>query len=148
MKLAHALIAKSIAETIFIASLAVAFYFSSFPPVFRGWGEVQPRAISGWVVDRFSPFDRVEVQLFVDGEFITSSKANLSRPDVVTAGWARDEWHGFSFTMISLRPGPHEARVYALHASANRARQSLQLIGDPIPFSVDESGSLRSDLHE
>lgn len=142
MKLAHVLIAKSISETILVAALVVAFYFWTFPPSFKGWGEVQPHAISGWVVNQFSPFERVEVQLFVDGEFVAGGRADLSRPDVVEAGWARDEWHGYTLSVASLRPGSHLARVYALHTSGGGTRQSLLLVGDPLLIDVDEAGVL------
>jgi len=141
MRLAHALIVKSIIETLFVASLAIGFYFAAFPPSFQGWGEVQPHTISGWAVNQLAPYERVEVQLFIDGAFVARAEANLSRRDVVLAGWARDEWHGYAFPIPALPPGSHEARVYAVHASDNASRLSLQLVGDPLPFTVDDSGS-------
>jgi hypothetical protein len=67
--------------------------------------------------------------------------ASLSRPDVLAAGWSRDEWHGYSFPMAGLTPGVHEARVYALHSSGKGARYTLQLLGDPIQFEVRTDGS-------
>ena len=140
MKLIHALIAKSLAETLLVGSLAVAFYLSAFPPTFHGWGETWPRGIAGWVVNQAGPWERVEVQLFIDGKFVAAGTASEPRPDVVQAGWARDEWHGYKFSAPSLSIGVHEARVYALHASGRGFRQSLQLVGDPILFSVDRDG--------
>jgi hypothetical protein len=143
MKLIHALIAKSIAETILVAALAVAFYFTAFPPYFHGWSEVTPHAISGWVVNQHEPGNRVEVQLFIDGKFVATGTANLSRADVVAAGWANDEWHGYTFVAPALAEGDHEARVYALHASGHGVRQTLQLVGDPITLRVDQNGALQ-----
>lgn len=145
MKLVHALIAKSLAETILVATLAVAFYLSAFPPSFHGWGEALPHSIAGWAVNQAQPWERVEVQLFIDGKFVSSSTASQSRPDIVLAGWSRDQWHGYAFEAPTLTPGPHEAKVYATHASGGGMRQTLQLVGDPIRFLVDDSGSL-SDL--
>ena len=142
MKLVHALIAKSLAETILVAALAVAFYLSAFPASFHGWGELTPHTISGWVVDQHAPSDRVVVQLFIDGKFVASSTANLSRPDIVAPGWAKDEWHGYTFDVLTVREGRHQARVYALHASGRGVRQTLQLVGDPISFDVDHNGVL------
>ena len=142
MKLIHALIAKSIAETILVAALAVAFYFTAFPPYFHGWSEVTSHTISGWVVNQHTPGDRVEVQLFIDGKFVATGTANLSRPDVVAAGWAIDEWHGYAFAAPGLTAGDHEACVYALHASGYGVRQTLQLVGDPIILRVDQTGVL------
>ena len=92
-------------------------------------------AIAGWAVNNASPWERVEVQLFIDGKLYASQVAQLSRPDVASRGWAKDEWHGYNFAVTGLAPGPHEARVYALHR--NGERMTLQLLGDPIPFAVD-----------
>jgi hypothetical protein len=142
MRLVHALIAKSIAETLLVATLAVAFYFVTFPPYFHGWGELTPTAVSGWVVNQSAPSEPVVVQLFIDGTFVASGTANLPRPDVVEAGWSQDEWHGYSFAAPQLALGPHQAEVYALHASGGGLRQTLQLVGDPIGFVVDDSGTL------
>jgi hypothetical protein len=136
-KLVNLLVAKSILETIFVGTLAVVVYTKLFPPTFHGWGEaiVEARSISGWVVDDTNPWQRVEVQLFIDGKFVGTQVAQLSRPDVVAAGWAKDEWHGYSFVVNGLGAGTHEARVYALHQHGDR--YTLRMLGDPIPFEVD-----------
>lgn len=133
-KLVHLLIAKSILETIFVGTLAVVVYVKVFPPTFHGWGEavIETQTISGWAVDNADPSRRVEVQLFVDGKFVGTTVAQSSRPDVVAAGWAKDEWHGYNFVLTDFSEGVHEARVYALHRNGNR--YTLQLLGDPIPF--------------
>jgi len=143
MKLTQALIAKSLAETIFVATLGVLVYLSAFPPYFHGWGEVSQGAISGWAVDQSAPWDRVEVQLFIDGKFVATTPANQPRPDVLSRGWSKDEWHGYTFSVPLQPAGAHEARVYALHASDGGKRQSLQLIGDPIKVLVDETGRIK-----
>jgi len=133
-KLAHLLIAKSILETIFVGTLAVVVYVKVFPPTFKGWGEAVPatQSISGWAVDDADPWRRVEVQLFIDGKLVGTTVAQLSRPDVMAAGWAKDEWHGYNFVVSELGEGMHEARVYALHQ--NGERYTLQMLGDPIQF--------------
>ena len=133
-KLAHLLIAKSILETIFVGTLAVVVYVKLFPPTFKGWGEAVPatQSISGWAVDDADPWRRVEVQLFIDGKLVGTTVAQLSRPDVMAAGWAKDEWHGYNFVVSELGEGMHEARVYALHQ--NGERYTLQMLGDPIQF--------------
>lgn len=133
-KLVRLLLAKSILETIFVGTLAVVVYVKLFPPTFHGWGEavVETQSISGWAVDDANPWRRVEVQLFVDGKFMGTQVAQSSRPDVVAAGWAKDEWHGYNFVVTGLSEGKHEARVYALHR--NGSRYTLQLLGDPILF--------------
>jgi len=141
-RLAHVLIGKSIIETLFVGGLAVFTFMTILPPYFHGWGEVTNTGISGWVVNNASPWERVEVQLFVDGKFAGDGIADQSRPDVSAAGWAKDPWHGYSFRLTSLRLRYHEARVYALHDSGGGARKSLQLVGDPIPFFVDDQGTI------
>ena len=142
-RLVHLLIAKSILDTILVGAIAVGAYMKAFPPTFHGWGEavVEERSISGWAVNSAEPWQRVEVQLFVDGKFVGTQVAQLSRPDVVRAGWARDEWHGYAFNAPGLAAGVHEARVYALHQGGDR--YTLQLLGDPIRFEVNVDGSWR-----
>lgn len=139
-RLAHVLIGKSIAETLIVGALAVITFITVLPPYFHGWGEATNTGISGWAVNNASPWERVEVQLFVDGQFVSAGIANQSRPDVSAAGWAKDPWHGYTFSLKSLPIGGHTARVYAVHDSGSGARKSLQLLGDPIPLVVNENG--------
>jgi len=140
--LVSVLIGKSILETILVGVIGVGFYMTALPPYFHGWGEVTPTAIAGWAVNNSSPWDRVRVQLFIDGNFAGNAIANLSRPDVAAAGWARDEWHGYSFRASGWQEGTHEARVYALHESGAGARYTLQMLGDPIRFAVRADGTV------
>ena len=143
--LVNALIAKSILETLLVGTIAVAVYLNAFPPTFHGWGEavIEAQTISGWAVNDSSPWERVQVQLFVDEKFIGTQVANLSRPDVQAAGWSKDQWRGYSFAVTGLAPGTHEARVYALHSSSNGTRYTSQILGDPIRFEVEVSGVWR-----
>ena len=142
-QLVNALIAKSILDTIFVGAIAVAVYMNTFPPTFRGWGEAVPatQTIMGWAVNTSVPWQRVEVHLFIDGRFWKKDVAFHSRPDVLAAGWAKDEFHGYGFTTPKLPPGMHEARVYALHPSRDGAQYTLQMLGDPIRFEVHNDGS-------
>jgi hypothetical protein len=146
-QLVNVLIGKSILETILVGTIAVAVYMNAFPPTFRGWGEAVPetRMIAGWAVNASEPWQRVEVHLFIDGDFLKRDTAHHSRPDIVAAGWANDEFHGYSFTTPKLPPGIHEARVYALHPSGDGGRYTLQMLGHPIRFEVhiDDSWSRR-----
>jgi hypothetical protein len=144
-RLVNLLIGKSIAETILVGAIAVGVYVNAFPPTFHGWGEAvaASRSIAGWAVNDADPWERVEVQLFIDGKLSGTQIANLSRPDVAAAGWAKDEWHGYNFVLSSLPAGDHEARVYALRESGGATRYTLQLLGDPIRFVVNADGSWR-----
>ncbi|HJP95339.1 MAG TPA: hypothetical protein VJ875_25545 [Pyrinomonadaceae bacterium] len=141
-KLLNLLIIKSILDTVLVGTIAVAVYLNTFPPTFHGWGEAVPesQSVSGWAVDNADPWGRIEVQLFVDGKLAGMQVAQLSRPDVVTAGWSKDEWHGYEFRLTGLNVGMHEARVYALHSSRGGARYTLQMLGDPIRFEVSADG--------
>src|SRR5262249_26958378 len=123
-QLVNVLIAKSVLDTVLVATIAVVVYLNAFPPTFHGWGEavVQERSISGWAVNDADPWRRVEVQLFIDGKLMGSQLAQLSRPDVVAAGWSRNEWCGYRFVVSDLNAGMHEARVYAVHSSGGGAR--------------------------
>ncbi len=142
-KLVNILIGKAIVETLLVGALAVGSYINVFPPTFHGWGEaqIQSRSIAGWAVNNGSPWQRVEVQLFVDDKFVAAGTANLSRPDVRDAGWSLDEWHGYRFELHDFAPGLHFAKVYAVHKSGGGARYTLQMLGDPIIFVVTENGS-------
>jgi acylphosphatase len=144
-QLVNVLIAKSILETVLVGTIAVVVYLDVFPPSFHGWGEAvaESRSIAGWVVNDADPWGRVEVQLFIDGKFVGTQVAQLSRSDVFAAGWSKDEWHGYNFVVADAAVGTHDARVYALHPSGNGARYSLQLLGDPILFEVNADGSWR-----
>ncbi len=146
--LVHVLLGKSIAEALIVGALAVFAFIALLPPFFHGWGGVTETGIAGWAVNNAAPWDRVEVQLFVDGQFVAQAVAKGSRPDVSAAGWAKDEWHGYEFALTSLSSGAHEARVYALHDSGQGVRKSLQLLGSPIPFVVDQNGNLRGPKQE
>ncbi|HKG22948.1 MAG TPA: hypothetical protein VKC34_13695 [Blastocatellia bacterium] len=137
VRLTNLLIGKAIAEAALVAALALLFYFTTFPPYYRGWGEATQQGIQGWAVNNASPWDRVEVQLYIDGRFVAAQTANLSRPDVSSAGYAKDEWHGYAFGLPPLERGEHEASVYALHRSKEGTRYTLQLLGKPIRFRVD-----------
>ena len=139
-RLIHLLIGKSIFETLLVGALAVFTFMNVLPPYFHGWAEVTDSGISGWAVNNRAPWERVEVQLFVDGAFVADAIAKDSRPDVSAAGWAKDEWHGYTFKVYSLPVGRYEARIYALTGSGDNARKSLQLLGTPITFAVDSDG--------
>jgi hypothetical protein len=136
-RLNNFLMAKGILEALFVGALAIVFYLTAFNPFFRGAVDLaDAQHVAGWVVNRNDPARAVEVQLYVDGQFAGSTAANLSRPDVLAAGRAADERHGFIFETPQLSPGEHEARVYAVHASGAGERRTLQQVGQPVVFSV------------
>ena len=138
-KLVHLLISKSMAEALLVTAVAVGFYFATTNRHLTGvldWADRQ--TVSGWAVDVGQPSARVEVQLFIDDKFIGDTIAAQFRPDVREAHRAEDDWHGFVFQTPALAAGEHEARVYALYSSGSGARRTLQLIGKPFRFRVDQ----------
>jgi hypothetical protein len=42
------------------------------------------------------------------------------------------------FRLPSLPAGRHEARIYAAHDSGDGKRKSLQLLGNPLTFTIDD----------
>ena len=145
LKLTNILIGKAVIETLLVGVIAVGSYINMFPPTFHGWGEAVPetKSIAGWAVNNAEPWNRVEVQLFIDDKFFATQVAQLLRPDVKATGWARDDWHGYSFPLPNLQAGHHDARVYVLHESGNAERYTLQLLGDPIVVEVEQNGEWR-----
>lgn len=136
-RLTNLLIAKSFLEILLVLGLAIGFYLNAFSPYFRGTlDEANAGRVAGWALDESDLSARVEVQLYLNGRFIASRIADQPRPDLVSAGVARDERYGFVFELPPLPPGEYEARVYAAHASGAGARRTLQLIGRPRRFQV------------
>ncbi len=136
-RMTHLLVGKSIVETLFIATLAVVFLHGALHPGFRGSVDGAGAAgVWGWVVDEAAPGARVEVQLFIDGHFAAHGWADQTRADVLAAGRAKDEFHGFSLRLPPLPPGEHEARVYAVHADQGGELYTLQQVDKPLRFNV------------
>ena len=118
-----------------VTAVAAGLFLATTNPALRGWlDRADAQSISGWAVDDSNPGRRVEVQLFIDDNFIEQRIANESRPDVHQANRAGDDWHGFIFNTPKLNAGEHEARVYVLHRGSSSSRRTLQIIGKPIRF--------------
>jgi hypothetical protein len=128
--------------TLSAGAYAVWTEYTTFPPHFRGFGEVTRRGeVAGWAVDASRPAERVEVQLYVDGRFVAHGVASLPRPDVLAAGRAADENCGYSFPLPALPAGEHEARVYALHWVRFRVGPlTLGQLGNPLRFTTGGDG--------
>ena len=136
-RMTHLLVGKSIIETLVVGTLAVLFLHGVLHPGFRGSVDgAGADKVWGWVVDESQPGARVEVQLFIDGHFAAQGRADQARADVLTAGRARDEFHGFALRPPPLPPGEHEARVYAVHARADGGLYTLQQVDKPLRFNV------------
>lgn len=136
-RLTTLLFAKLVLDLIFVAALAVYTHAVAFHPFFSGaLDNADSTSVRGWVVDRAQPDAAVEVQLYVDGRFVSDSQADQPRPDVSAKGFAPGERHGFVFILDPPLRGEHEARVYAIHASRGDTRRTLQQIGSPFHFTA------------
>lgn len=136
-RLTRLLIGKSITETLFVSALAVLFIHQVLHPSFRGsLDAAAPGEVSGWAVDAAAPGERVEVQLFIDEHFAGRARADRPRPDVLAAGRAPDEFHGFSLRPPPLPAGEHEARVYAVHRSLGGRLFVLRQVDKALRFNV------------
>ena len=132
----HLVIAALVSLTLLVGALTLRARHTAFPPYFRGFGEVTPRGeVAGWAVNAALPSERVQVQLYVDGRFVAHQQAALPRPDVLAAGRSADEHCGYRFPLPPLPPGPHEARVYALHTADGADYRTLQQLGYPLRFT-------------
>lgn len=71
--------------------------------------------VEGWTLDQDSPAASIAVQLYVDGQFVMSTLANLPRPDVNQVVGVSGN-HGYSMTIPSyLRDlQRHHLEVYAI----------------------------------
>ena len=142
----HLLVGIPLAAVLLLGAAAVGVHYVFFPPRFSGWGEVaaSARSISVWVVDRGGAAGPVEVQLYIDDRFVAQGAADLPRPDVAKAGWARDERCGYSFKVPPLAAGEHEARVYAVHRIGGGSHVTMQATGNPLRFRVEPDGTVRA----
>ena|GEM_PF-1037384 len=142
LRLTHLLVGKSLIEALFVGALAVVFIHQVIRPSFRGSVDAAGAGgVSGWAVDAAAPAERVEVQLYIDGHYAARGWADESRPDVLAAGRAADEWHGFTLRPPALPPGEHEARVYAAHAAFGGWLYTLQQVDKPLRFNVAAGGA-------
>lgn len=128
-----------------MVALAVYFSYTNLNPYFRGSiDRADERVVAGWVINEKSPGERVEVYLYVDGHFVGRSVADASRPDVLEAGRSLDAYHGFVFNLPPLPPGrTYEARVYAMHQTADAKHRALQEFAGAKQFAVRADGTNR-----
>lgn len=135
VRLTTLVIAKAVLDLLFVAALAVYSHAVAFHPYFTGSLDfADGESVRGWAVDRAQADRSVEVQLYVDGQFVADGFADQPRPDVFARGYAPDERHGFVFTFERPLYGQHETRVYAVYSSRGGARRTLQQIGSPLRF--------------
>ncbi|GBR04866.1 hypothetical protein AA21952_1554 [Acetobacter oeni LMG 21952] len=63
----------------------------------HGWLDfADRRKVSGWAWNQNQPWDKMQVDIFVDDEYLTTVSAADHRPDLVASGFGTG-WAGFSF---------------------------------------------------
>lgn len=134
------IIGKAFVETLFVLALGVWFSYSLFNPRIRGRIDVaDARTVAGWTLDENSPHEPLQVQLFINDRYVAHTIADRARPDIVVAGRAASEAHGFEFTIpVALDAGEYEASVYVVNKNNTGARRALMLVGVPVRFRVNE----------
>jgi hypothetical protein len=138
-RLAGLLVGKAFLELLLLTALVVGFSYSAFPSSLQGSLDVaDARGVRGWAVDRSRPGEPLEVQLYLDGQFVASGLADQPRADAPAGGDAAGVRQGFVFNFDPPpRAGEHEARVYAVRASGGGARRTLRLVGGPLRFKAE-----------
>lgn len=139
-RLLVALLLKALLEMgllVFLASLTTSL---TFPPGLRGAiDRATSTEVRGWAFNEATPRDVVTVQIFLDGRFHASVRADAFRPDLVTARVTSSPHHGFVFSLrgAALAPGPHRVEVFALHFAPGGNRVLIPLSTSPRSFSVE-----------
>lgn len=132
-RLVKLIAAKLALDLLFVCGLALYTHAVTFERGFDGALEqVDGRGARGWVADLGRPGEPVEVQLFLNGEFVASATATEPRPDDAASGSKGGVRRSFVFEF--QRSGEYEARVYAVRAGRDGTRRVLQRIGEPRRF--------------
>lgn len=138
-KLLRAILAKSFAEVILVCVVVSLAAFTTFSPQLRGAIDVADQnQIAGWVNDPRLPELSLEVQLFVDGQFVASQMANFPREDLVAAKVTETAQHGFRFELqpLNLPVGNRSAQVFAVRAAAGKSKILLPVTAEPRTFQI------------
>ena len=133
------MIAKSFVEVALVCVAVTLAAFSTFSPQLRGAIDVASQTrIAGWVHDPQSPDQPIEVQLFIDGKFVATERADERRDDLVRTGATTQPNHGFSISVesLSLPDGEHRALVYAVREAAGANKILLPITTAPHTFRV------------
>jgi len=138
-RLLRAVIVKAGIELLFVClAVSLAAYSHLFPPLRGAIDVADQQRVAGWAADPRAPGERLEVQLFIDDQFIASQRAEERRDDVVQARAAADPNHGFTFALnsTSLLTGKHRVYVYAVRRGGGQNRMLLSLTREPKVLEV------------
>ena len=129
-KLLKAILAKAGLEfLIILIAISLAAYSHLNPPIRGAIDVADATRVAGWAYDPREPDVRLEVQLFIDGQWVASHRADEQRDDLVKASAAADTLHGFTFSVptLQLTPGKHQVTVYVMRAGGGNNKMLLAL---------------------
>jgi hypothetical protein len=129
-KLLKAILAKAGVEfLIILIAISLAAYSHLNPPIRGAIDIADATRIAGWAYDPREPNTSLEVQLFINGQWVKSQRADERRDDLITAGAASNAQHGFTFSVpeLYLATGKHRVEVYALRTGGGRNKALLIL---------------------
>ncbi|MFN9742883.1 MAG: hypothetical protein ACK562_12350 [Acidobacteriota bacterium] len=127
-------------EILLLAAVASYAAWSNFHPLVRGAIDLAlPERVAGWAFDPEQPRTPLEVQLFIDGQFRATQRADQPRPDLVAAGATPGPDHGFNFPIppAALSAGRHTVEVFVLRPALNGYRTLVPLSNEPKSFSIE-----------
>ena len=137
VRLARLIIAKLAVDILFITAIVTGFSYAELAPSFRGWLDgADAERVIGWAAKTAAAGGPAEVQLYIDGRFVGHAIAELPRPDVNNTLPSVSQNCGYEFIMPRLAPGEHEARVFAVYATADGIGQGLRQVGPAMRFSA------------
>lgn len=121
-RLLYAILAKSLAEMLFLCAAVSMAAFAFFHPALRGDIETaDPTRVEGWVYDSSKRGEQPVVQLYVDDQFVAATRTDAPASG---AGAGR---HGFQFALAPKQfgPGRHRAQVYVVRKTPRGSRTLL-----------------------
>lgn len=128
--LLRAVLAKAALEFfVILFAISLAAYSHLNPPIRGAIDVADATRVAGWAYDPRDPNARVEVQLFIDGQFAATGRADELREDLVRARAAENAQHGFTFAVPELRlaAGKHQVTVYAVRKGGGKNKSLLAL---------------------
>jgi hypothetical protein len=135
-RLLAAVIVKSLTETLLLCAAVALAAFSYFNPALRGdIAVVDSKHVEGWVYDPRTKNERRVLQLYVDDQFVSATRADVS------ANSAPDSTnHDFQFLLPEKRfsRGRHRAQVYVVRKTPRGSRTLIPVSKEKRIFEVTD----------
>lgn len=141
--LTRVLLAKAALDCVLVVWLAADFAGAAFAPVEAGQIELFDGGLRGRFVAS-DPRRDTDVQLFVDGVFVTAARARCeaeSREPVARLVSICE----YGFALPPLAAGEHEASLYIAGEDLGGGLRALLIVGKPLRFTIKDSETNRTD---